>query len=62
MAMTKQELFQAFREAASLEFAHIPRDDSQIQYVFSDDFEKRMKALIEQTFKAKQKSKIKRNY
>ena len=48
MAMSKEELYQAFREVASLEFAHISFDDSQFQYVFSDKFENRMKTLIHQ--------------
>lgn len=49
MSMNKQELFQAFREVASLEFAEVPRDDSQINYTFSADFEDRMNSLIRQT-------------
>jgi len=48
MSMNKQELFQAFREAASMEFAEIPRDDSQIQHIFSADFEDKMNILIRQ--------------
>ena len=48
MSMNKQELFQAFREVASLEFAEVPRDDSQINYTFSADFEDRMNFLIRQ--------------
>lgn len=48
MSMSKQELFQAFREVASLEFAEVPRDNSQIQHIFSTDFEDRMNALIKQ--------------
>ena len=48
MSMSKQELFQAFREVASLEFAEVPRDSSQIQYIFSTDLENRMNALIKQ--------------
>lgn len=51
MSMNKQELFQAFREAASMEFAEVPRDDSQINYIFSADFEDRMNSLIRQATK-----------
>ena len=48
MSMSKQELFQAFREAASMEFSNIPRDNTQIRHNFSKDFENRMNALIMQ--------------
>lgn len=48
MSINKQELFQAFREVASLEFAEVPRDDSQINHTFSADFEDRMNSLIKQ--------------
>lgn len=46
MAMTKEELLQAFREVASMEFADIPRDSSLIDFVFSKDFEDRMNSLF----------------
>lgn len=48
MSINKQELFQAFREVASLEFAEVPRDDSQINHTFSADFEDRMNTIIKQ--------------
>ncbi len=48
MSINKQELLQAFREVASMEFANIPRDNSQIQHIFSNDFENRMNSLIKQ--------------
>ena len=48
MSMSKQELFQAFREAASMEFVDVPRDNAQIRHNFSKDFEDRMNALIRQ--------------
>lgn len=51
MSINKQELFQAFREVASLEFAEAPRDDSQINHTFSADFEDRMNSLIRQATK-----------
>lgn len=47
MAMSKAELQKAFREAASLEFAEIPRDDMQIQYEFSAAFEVKMERLLQ---------------
>lgn len=56
MSITKQELFQAFREVASLEFAEIPRDNSHIQLTFSRDFEDRMNVLIKQMSKESKKS------
>lgn len=46
MTITKKELLQAFREAASMEFEDIPRDNSQIQHIFSEDFEDRMNHLL----------------
>ena len=46
MAMSKAELQKAFREAASFEFAEIPRDDMQIQYEFSAAFEAKMERLL----------------
>lgn len=46
MSMTKAELKNAFREAASYEFREIPRDDSQIQHEFSPEFERKMAKLI----------------
>lgn len=51
MSINKQELFQAFREVASLEYAEVPRDDSQINHTFSADFEDRMNSLIRQATK-----------
>lgn len=48
MSMSKQELFQAFREVASLEFAEVPHDNSQIKHSLSKNFEERMNALIKQ--------------
>lgn len=46
MSMTKAQLKNAFREAAAYEFRDIPRDESQIQYEFSAEFEKKMSKLI----------------
>lgn len=47
MAITKSEFKQAFREVVSLEFSHVPTDENNIQYTFSENFNKRMKKLIE---------------
>lgn len=46
MSMTKSELKNAFREAASREFQDVPRENSQIQHEFSPAFEKKGKKLI----------------
>ncbi len=46
MSMTKAELKNAFREAASYEFRDIPRDNSQIQHEFSPEFEQKIEKLI----------------
>lgn len=48
MSMTKGELENAFREAASYEFHDIPCDDSLIQHEFSPEFEQKMEKLIRQ--------------
>ena len=42
--MTKQEVFEAFREVASEEFADIPAEED-IHYEFSPRFNKKMKAI-----------------
>lgn len=52
MAITKAELKNAFREVASLEFSHIPTDETSIKYNFSDKFNKRMQKLIKSQKKA----------
>lgn len=46
MSMTKAELKNAFREAASYEFRDVPRDDSMIQHEFSPEFEQKIEKLI----------------
>lgn len=46
MAMTKVELMNAFREAATYEFRDIPRDDSQISHQFSEAFQNKIAKLI----------------
>lgn len=43
--MTREELFNAFREVASKEFAHIP-DEDDIEYEFSERFNKKMDKLF----------------
>lgn len=47
MAMTKVELMNAFREAATYEFRDIPRDDAQIPHKFSAEFEYKIAKLIQ---------------
>lgn len=46
MAMTREELNQAFREVASMEFADIPCEEEQISFCFSDKFTRKMEKLI----------------
>lgn len=46
MAMTKQQFKDAFREAVSAEFAHIPTSEMNIPFVFSEKFSNRMEKLI----------------
>lgn len=45
MAMTRNELNQALREAVMSEFADVP-DESQIAFAFSEKFEQKMRKLI----------------
>ena len=45
MSMTKNELLDAMRASISLEFADIPTEN-EIEYLFSEKFEKRMSKLI----------------
>lgn len=44
--MKKAEFKNAFREVVSLEFSHIPYDESIINYTFSNKFNKKMEKLI----------------
>ena len=44
--MTREELFNAFREVASEEFAHIPNEEN-IKYEFSERFNKKMDKLFQ---------------
>lgn len=46
MAMSKTDFKNAFREVVSSEFAHIPTDESSIDFTFSERFNKRMEKLI----------------
>lgn len=46
MAMSKTDFKNAFREVVSSEFAHIPTDESSIDFTFSERFNKRMVKLI----------------
>ena len=46
MAISRAEIKNAFRESISNEFIAIPRDETQIDYVFSNKFEKRMAKLV----------------
>ena len=44
--MSREEFKAAFREVISSEFAHIPTDESSIDFTFSEKFIKRMDKLI----------------
>ncbi len=46
MAMSRTDFKNAFREVVSSEFAHIPSDESSIDFAFSEHFNKRMEKLI----------------
>ena len=47
MSMSREEFKAAFREVVSSEFAHIPTDESSIDFTFSEKFIKRMDKLIQ---------------
>ena len=44
--MSREEFKAAFREVVSSEFAHIPTDESTIDFTFSEKFKKKMEKLI----------------
>ena len=44
--MSREEFKSAFREVVSSEFAHIPTDESSIDFTFSEKFNKKMEKLI----------------
>lgn len=46
LSMSREEFKAAFREVVSSEFAHIPTDESSIDFTFSEKFIKRMDKLI----------------
>ena len=46
MSMTKDEFCEALRFYASKEFEDIPRDDSEIDFEFSEKFNKKMEKLL----------------
>lgn len=48
MSMSKEEVFGVFRHYASIEFEGIPKNDSEIDYVFSDGFNRKMEKLLSQ--------------
>ncbi len=47
MSVSKEEFFDILREYASKEFEHIPKSDNEIDYEFSEEFEKKMEKLID---------------
>lgn len=46
LSMSREEFKAAFREVVSSEFAHIPTDESSIDFTFSEKFNKKMEKLI----------------
>ena len=46
MSISREEFKAAFREVVSSEFAHIPTDESSIDFTFSEKFNKKMEKLI----------------
>ncbi len=46
MAISKAQFKEAFREVISSEFSHIPKNEDEIDFVFSERFNKRMSKLI----------------
>lgn len=52
MPISKAEFKEAFREVISSEFSHIPKNENEIDFVFSERFNKRMAKLINSQKKA----------
>lgn len=52
MPISKAEFKEAFREVISSEFSHIPKNENDIDFVFSERFNKRMAKLINSQKKA----------
>lgn len=52
MAISKAEFKEAFRQVISSEFSHIPKNEDEIDFVFSERFNKRMSKLINSQKKA----------
>lgn len=46
LSISREEFKAAFREVVSSEFAHIPTDESSIDFTFSEKFNKKMEKLI----------------
>ena len=45
MAITKDEFFDVLRMYAAKEFEDVPTDDSEIDFEFSDEFNKKMEKI-----------------
>lgn len=52
MPISKAKFKEAFREVISSEFSHIPKNEDEIEYEFSERFNKRMTKLINSQKKA----------
>ena len=46
MPMTKEEVYEVFRYFASIEFEYVPKNESDIDVIFSDEFINKMNKLI----------------
>lgn len=46
MSMTREEAFEVFRFYASKEFEDVPVDESEIEYEFSEEFNRKMEKLL----------------
>jgi hypothetical protein len=55
--MKKDELFDIFRKYACKEFEDIPKNDDDIDYEFSEDFENRMSILFERLYSSNKLNK-----
>ena len=51
MPMTKEEVYEVFRYFASKEFDFVPKNESDIDVVFSDEFTNKMNKLITDVIK-----------
>lgn len=58
MSVSKEEFLDILREYASKEFEHIPKSDDEIDYEFSEEFERKMEKLIDSVGNNKKPRKL----